>query len=908
MGARGLRRVGIGVFAAWMLTGGIARAEWNPTPIAVPLINADAANSAGSPYPSRIEVHAPAGALQIGRPKYIILHAVTHPCPEDLAVLLVHGSDKYLLMSNAGGCHPLRSTDIVFSVGAGGPLPDEDATTAPYGTQITIAASNYGTEPQFPAPAPAGPYTHDMPFFGPTADGTWDLYVMDVHGGNRGVIAGGWSFDYPGDFTVLSDAGVVSIPSSGPAAVYPITLDLTPVAADARVRILQLGVRIVHSFSDDLRIVLQSPSGTAVVLMSNAGGSDTLNGNLLIFDDTAPSHVPDNGPVEFGSTTFYQPGSEYPGPTPSLPAPAPAAPYATAFAAFDNEPVRGTWKLWVFDDTAPNAGSIGTVTMRIVTDVPGSPAVTITSPTSAPIFTSTDPFVHVRAHVTNVDRPIVAIWRNQLGDGSIYASGSMQVVADAASASADIEADVPMRKGHNKLLIDVTPGNGPTLSAGDSLDVTVNEFTYSLPEGSTGVFWDEDVTLFSASDAAVPVRIDFLGESGPPPMTHLDNVPATAPLQLRVNGLVPPGAVSTIVHSTDAVPLAVERTMSWDSRGYGGSGGTAISPNTTWLFAEGSQGYFDTFLLLANDNDGDAHATVRFLLDGGGGSVDRAVTIAAHKRVTIYAADVAELANRNFGTAVNADVGITAERAMYFPHGVGRVFEGGHDSAGVNAARTRWFLAEGATGPFFECFILIGNPSMTEAHVRLRYLLASGEPIGKDVTVPALGRVTVNVEREDPRLANVAVSTDITSDVGIIVERSMYWPDISLGWREAHNSPGVAETALRWGVSDIRVGGPREYQTFILLANPGDAPAEVEVRLMRQGAAPLTRTYTLSPTSRTNVVPADFGAGVGAGTYSAEVQVLNFQGIVVEKAMYWNSGDEIWAAGTGVVATVLPPR
>jgi len=34
---------------------------------------------------------------------------------------------------------------------------------------------------------------------------------------------------------------------------------------------------------------------------------------------------------------------------------------------------------------------------------------------------------------------------------------------------------------------------------------------------------------------------------------------------------------------------------------------------------------------------------------------------------------------------------------------------------------------------------------------------------------------------------------------------------------------------------------------------------------------------------------------------------LNYQPIVVEKAMYWNSGGEIWAAGTGVVATPLPP-
>ena len=38
----------------------------------------------------------------------------------------------------------------------------------------------------------------------------------------------------------------------------------------------------------------------------------------------------------------------------------------------------------------------------------------------------------------------------------------------------------------------------------------------------------------------------------------------------------------------------------------------------------------------------------------------------------------------------------------------------------------------------------------------------------------------------------------------------MYWPDISSGWREAHNSFGVTQSALRWGVADGRIGGARD--------------------------------------------------------------------------------------------------
>ena len=39
-----------------------------------------------------------------------------------------------------------------------------------------------------------------------------------------------------------------------------------------------------------------------------------------------------------------------------------------------------------------------------------------------------------------------------------------------------------------------------------------------------------------------------------------------------------------------------------------------------------------------------------------------------------------------------------------------RTFNAGHESAAVRFADTQWFLAEGATGPFFDLFILLANP------------------------------------------------------------------------------------------------------------------------------------------------------------------------------------------------------
>ncbi len=145
------------------------------------------------------------------------------------------------------------------------------------------------------------------------------------------------------------------------------------------------------------------------------------------------------------------------------------------------------------------------------------------------------------------------------------------------------------------------------------------------------------------------------------------------------------------------------------------------------------------------------------------------------------------------------------------------------------------------------------------------------------------------METVDPQLANTAVSTTVVSDVGIVVERAMYWPDISQGWQEAHNSFGVTETGLRWGVADGRIGGPRAHQTYILLANPNPVPAEVEVTFLKSGGTPCRARYTLAPTSRVNIWANGDVPELGEGTFSAEVRVLNYQPIAVEKALYWNA-------------------
>jgi hypothetical protein len=446
-------------------------------------------------------------------------------------------------------------------------------------------------------------------------------------------------------------------------------------------------------------------------------------------------------------------------------------------------------------------------------------------------------------------------------------------------------------------------------SHNDVVLTVVDTRDYLLSEGATGGFFTTDISLANPNDQAVPVHITFLKEDGTTVALD-DTLAAMSHKMIRVNDVAGMTSVafSTVVRSMNGLPLVVERTMSWDRSSYGAHTEHAVDgAATTWLFAEGSQGFFHTYLLLANPQATPNVAQVAYLLEDGN-VVNRAYTLGASSRLTVDVGTDAALINRSFGMSVQFTQPGSAERAMYF--GNAPLFTGGHESAGVNAPSKTWFLAEGATGPFFETFVLLANPNAADASVTMTYLLSDGgAPITVQKTVAAHGRLTINLEAEDPALANAAVSTQIVSSVPIVAERSQYWPDPAPSWYEAHNSFGVTELGTRWGLAEGRVGqvdGIAGAQTYILLANPGTTMAQATITFLRDnGATPVSKIFLVQPRSRFNV-------SVGPGSSVPELVNEHFgalitsdQPIAVERALYWDANGQVWAAGTNATATRL---
>src|SRR5205085_10183738 len=156
---------------------------------------------------------------------------------------------------------------------------------------------------------------------------------------------------------------------------------------------------------------------------------------------------------------------------------------------------------------------------------------------------------------------------------------------------------------------------------------------------------------------------------------------------------------------------------------------------------------------------------------------------------TIWVNSVPGLGGGDVSAAITSTEDIAVERAMYLD-GEGTPFLAGHDASAVPAPALSWFLAEGATGTFFDEYILLANPSSTPALVQVDYLLPDGMIVPKAYELSPESRRTIWVDWEHPWLWNTAVSARLRSLNGVpfVAERSMWWADG--GWYEAHNSPG----------------------------------------------------------------------------------------------------------------------
>ena len=867
-----------------------AAAQHNTARIVVP---ADGLTSGASrPYGTEISFASLPGRVASVE---VILHNLHHSQPDDLDVLLVSPQGQgILLLSDAGGSAPARGHTIRLSASAVTPAPN----ASPLLDGATYRPANYGggDADAFPSPAPPGPYSTDLGVLrGQEPNGAWRLYVVDDTAGEDTGEIQAWTlvltlqktFYHFEDVPIASGATASAIKSLGVSGLV------------GRVKSVTTNFSLTHPEPNDLDVLLVAPGGQTSMLMSDVGGTVPVSQVNLGFAPGASQQLPAQGPLAGGTyrPTNVSGGDAFP---PTLP-----GPHAADLGAFEGAAPNGTWVLFVQKDGASGGtGTLGHWSLTIETTIAASDTTfNVLSPAGP---TTTSPFVALTANAFSSAGGLLT-WRH-LGTG---ASG----VADPRSGGlfTTFESEIPMPEGVNQFVVAFTNANGERVTSLQT--VNAPEFAQMFAEGATGSFFDLDYVVANPNGNTAPITIDFLGPGGPIG-TKTYSLPARSRLRIAAESLanefpaLADTAVSAVVVSDDARPLVAERAMFWDASGYGGHAGTPVEgPSTDWYFAEGSQGFFDTFLLLANPATKTATVDVRFLVEGGA-PVTATYTVAPNSRLNVWAAEFPSLVGKSFGIRVAANEPVVAERAMYFGGAMGQLFGGGHESAGVTRPARRWIFAEGATGTYFDTYLLVSNPGAAVAQVTCTFYTAGGQTVTTTRSVPGQSRLTINVEDVDSTLANVAVSTTITSNQPIVAERAMYWPGAFTAWHEAHNSFGVNDTAERWAVADARQGGARGYDSYVLIVNPEPVAAHVKLTFIRAGAPPLERAIVVPATSRANVTlgtnAPELIDPAGVTEYSLLLETTNRTRIVVEKAMYWNANGVPWAGGSNVAGTRLP--
>ena len=197
----------------------------------------------------------------------------------------------------------------------------------------------------------------------------------------------------------------------------------------------------------------------------------------------------------------------------------------------------------------------------------------------------------------------------------------------------------------------------------------------------------------------------------------------------------------------------------------------------------------------------------------------------------------------------------------------------------VLEAPLTWYFAEGYTGPGFQEYICLGNPTATDANAVVTYMFNKDDPQTQEIKVGANSRVTVNVNEAVGEGKDV--SAMITSDVSIIAERPMYF---SYGgkWPGGHDAVGARAPSGKWYFAEgtTRPG----FEEWITVLNPGGTAASLTFRYMVEGEGDVVRREQVEGNSRETFRPLDH---VGEGKDISLLLESDGQ-VVAERPIYFD--------------------
>ncbi len=306
---------------------------------------------------------------------------------------------------------------------------------------------------------------------------------------------------------------------------------------------------------------------------------------------------------------------------------------------------------------------------------------------------------------------------------------------------------------------------------------------------------------------------------------------------------------------------------------------------STWYLPEGSTAWgFRSYIQIQNPNDADLNARVTYMLTGG---KTKELTVGLPKKSQVSVAPEETVGQADFSTRVECLQGktIAVDRGMVWQSGAGNAI-GTHNSIGVTAPSTNWYLPEGSSNWGFQTWLLIQNPNEVEASCDVTYMIEGVGPKVINHIVPAHSRATYNMEEE---IGGADASIQVTSNIGVIPERAMYtfWPEgesYENPRREGHDSVGVTRAASEFYLAEGTTAWG--FTTYVLVENPNDTAVDVTMTYMTNEGPVADAPFKMPAKSRKTVRVNDAHPDKDLSTL-----VRATKPIVAERSMYWAAPD-----------------
>lgn len=321
----------------------------------------------------------------------------------------------------------------------------------------------------------------------------------------------------PASAETFTNPTEIKIPASGTegaASPYPSSVAVSGMSGpitDVNVTLHRVG----HTSPHYIQILLVSPLGDTVNLMSGNCGGEDIEDFLWTFDQQASTPMPRSGDGTCPEFVYRPNANNFTGIT--WPTPAHPGPHGTSLNDFNNENPNGTWSLYVFDGFDGDVGDIEVGWSLTVTTGPVDVAIPSsgTSGAASP-YPATRTISGATGIISDVNVSIDGIWHQHPDDLDLLLVGpegqKVILMSDACGSfevaaygwAWDDEAAAPMPDGTSDDLCNARFHRPTDYGSGDGADIwpapapagpystSLSAFDGTDPNGEWRLFVNDD--------------------------------------------------------------------------------------------------------------------------------------------------------------------------------------------------------------------------------------------------------------------------------------------------------------------------------------------------------------------------------------------------------------------------------